>query len=374
MGMKNEASKLACPGLHGADCDRPDVYRWWSVRCGRSIEYGPARDDHPLLVLLNGLAGSYASSAAGLIAALPPNFQAIVVMPEGGSGWYTDWWNGGERGGPAWESYELNEVIPAILTRYPILPQRQYHAIAGTSMGGLGAAYLGGRLPGFFGSVASLSGFVDPQYYAGITDPAMGITAFAPLHGDHEVYPVDGPPNGFYDVGHNPSQLTVNLTQTRVFESTGTGIPSNAGLAAGVGALGNVAVGSVLEGPIIYQMNRIYHSALVTTGVDVTYQVHSGGHDGPDFENEFKAMFAWGLFNAVASNPASWTNDTVATSGQLWDIGYRFAQPPNRVVQFQRSGDILSIGAAGSNVTITTSDHCVMTTPTPITLNVTMCQ
>ncbi len=30
-------------------------------------------------------------------------------------------------------------------------------------MGGLGAAYLGGRLPGFFGSIGVLSGFVDLQ-------------------------------------------------------------------------------------------------------------------------------------------------------------------------------------------------------------------
>jgi diacylglycerol O-acyltransferase/trehalose O-mycolyltransferase len=29
---------------------------------------------------------------------------AIVVMPEGGpGGWFADWWNNGERGGPSWE-------------------------------------------------------------------------------------------------------------------------------------------------------------------------------------------------------------------------------------------------------------------------------
>jgi hypothetical protein len=37
----------------------------------------------------------------------------------------------------------------------------------------------------------------------------------------------------------------------------------------------------------------------------------------PDNINEFKAMFAWGLFEAVVTHPKSWVNETVATSGQL---------------------------------------------------------
>ncbi len=212
---------------------------------------------------------------------------AIVVMPEGGSGWYADWWNDGERSSPGWESYELDTVIPTILASYPILPQRQYHAIAGFSMGGLGAVYLAGRLPGFFGTVASLSGFVDPGYFAPITQPGMWFTSLAPLEGDDNLDAVYGPPNGFYSQGHDPANLVANLMQTRVFESTGTGFPSRAGLkilsVRDVGATAAIATGSALELPIIYPMNELYHHALVTAGVDVTYQVHRGGHDIPDF-------------------------------------------------------------------------------------------
>jgi len=127
--------------------------------------YNPHRR-YPLLVLLHGLNGDYNTYAFAGDLTVFNGFPGIVVMPEGADGWYTDWWNNGERGSPAWESYELNEVVPSILARFPILPERRYHAIAGISMGGLGAAYLGSRLPGFFGSVASLSGFVDPQYFA----------------------------------------------------------------------------------------------------------------------------------------------------------------------------------------------------------------
>ena len=81
-------------------------------------------------------------------------------------------------------------------------------------------------------------------------------------------------------------------------------------------------------------------------------------------------MLQWGLFKPVTTDPSAWTNDTVATSGQLWDIGYSFAQPPNQVVRFRRTGSSLSISAAGSGLTITTAGGCVLHTSTPATISV----
>jgi S-formylglutathione hydrolase FrmB len=340
--------------------------------------YNP-RKRYPLLVLLAGLNGDYDSYVHAGDTVVFKGFPGIVVMPESADGWYTDWWNNGERGNPAWESYELNEVVPAILARFPILPQRRYHAIAGISMGGLGAAYLGGRLPGFFGSVASLSGFVDPQYYGPITDPAMGFLSNAMQNGDDDWDPVYGPPYGFYATGHNPSQLAMNLEQTRVFLSSGNGNPSSAEMSqynANTAAIqcvnpsgGACFTGDwVTEKEIIYPMSQDYEKALAAAGDNVTYEVQPGGHDDPHFRAELKSMLAWGLFNPVVTSPGGWVNDTVATDGQLWDIGYRFAKPPNQVVQFRRTGDSLSIAAAGSAVTITTSGGCVVSTGTPATV------
>jgi S-formylglutathione hydrolase FrmB len=328
---------------------------------------------YPLLVLLHGLDGNYDLFAQyGLVNDFA-NLDAIVVMPEGGpGGWFADWWNNGERGGPAWETYELDTVIPTIMARYPILSGRQYHAIAGVSMGGLGATYLGGRLPGFFGSVASLSGFVDPQLAAPVLQPAMAFESEATTHGDNDFDPIYGPPTGFYADGHDPTRLAMNLQQTRVFESTGTTVPNpgNLGLLADKSPGIEELVNGTWEEGIIFPMNVIYHHALTAAGVDVTYQVHSGGHDIPDFTNEIHAMLQWGLFKPVTTDPSTWTNDTVATSGQLWDIGYRFAQPPSRVVQFRRVGSSLSISAAGSSVTLTTSGGCLIQTATPATITV----
>lgn len=323
--------------------------------------YSPHRR-YPLLVLLNGLNTDYSWFTHYGLSALFDGLGAIVVMPEGASGWYDDWWNDGERAGPAWESYELDHVIPTVLARYPILAQRRYHALAGVSMGGLGAAYLGGRLPGFFGSVATLSGFVDPQYDAPLVQPAMAAFSDAAAKGDDDPDPVYGPPGGFYADGHDPTLLVENLKRTRVFESTGTGVPSAADPDPG-------EFDTVAEGDIIYPMSERYHAALVAAGVDVTYQVHAGGHDIPDFAGEIRAMLAWGLFEPVPADPASWADETVATSGQLWDVDYRFARPPDQVVTFRQSGTSLSVSAAGSAVVVTTGSGCTIRTATPATLH-----
>lgn len=322
--------------------------------------YDPHRR-YPLVVFIDGLGCNYATwHAAGLDKPFDHR-GAIVVMPEGANGWYADWWNNGRRGNPSWESYYLKTVIPTILARYPVRPERRDHALIGISMGGLGATYLGGRLPGFFGSVASLSGFVDPQWQAAVIQKEMGLFSFASQNGDDDSYPVYGPPEGFYADGHNPTLLVKNLEHTRVFVSTGTGIPSKADP--------HPSQAEVTNEYIIYPMSQLYDKASVAAGLHFTYQVHPGAHDTPDFLAEIKAMLSWGLFKPVVDNPAAWTNKTVAISGQLWDFNYRFSKPPTRVVQFAQSGTKLSISAAGTPVTITTAGGCAIRTATPATVH-----
>jgi S-formylglutathione hydrolase FrmB len=318
--------------------------------------YDPHRQ-YPLLVALHGAGSSYTWWAQTGLTKLFADLDAIVVMPEGGTGWYTDWWNDGQRGDPSWESYFLDEVLPTVLERYPIRPERQYHAIAGISMGGLGAPYLGGRLPGFFGSVASISGFVDPQWMALLAAPGMGFFSFSVLRGEYDLSPVEGPPNGFYMAGHNPTNLVTNLAQTRIFVTSGNGDPTRI-------APYNVP-GSLAEQQIIYPMNKLFHAALTKAGIAHTYLVQAGGHDLPSFANEVRAMLRWGLFKPVPTNPTSWVNHTVATSGHLWDVSYSFTRPPDRVVELRRDGSTLTIGPAGADVTLLTDGGCVLRTHTP---------
>jgi S-formylglutathione hydrolase FrmB len=331
---------LSYPGPPRADVLLPDHY--------------DPRKRYPLIVLLPGFSNTYAILGPDMLDAqqVLAGLQAIVVAPEGASGWYTDWWNHGAYGTPKWESYILDEAIPQIVHRYRIRPERRYHALFGVSMGGLGAAYLGGRLPGFFGSVGVLSGFVDTQLAPGIESIAMDAL------GGGSPGSVVGPEDGFYATGHNPAALAQNLRHTRVFLSAGNGIPTPADGTGG-------GVGNAEEAGVIRPTSDSYDAALNGAGVDVTYQTHDGCHCWPDFQAELSSAIAWGPFKRVVKHPTHWVNDTVATHGQLRDIGYRFTRHPTAVVRFTRTGSRLRISAAGSPVTIATSRGCTLRLSTP---------
>jgi S-formylglutathione hydrolase FrmB len=310
---------------------------------------------YPLLVFLNGADNNYATftdptalDAQKILA----NFKAIVVFPEGGTGWYADWWNNGAYGTPEWESYILDEVMPLVLHRYKVLPQRRYHALFGISMGGLGSTYLGGRLPGFFGSIAALSGFVDLQVIPEFVTLGMdGVTGVPPGS-------ILGPEGGFYATGHNPAALVENLQYTRVFVSAGDGTPTPADGSGG-------GVGNAEEAGVIRPMSDAYASALRAARIDFVYHTHHGCHCWPDFQAELRDAIAWGPFKPVIAHPVNWSNETVATHGQLWDIGYRFSSHPTAVVRFIRTGSQLQISAAGTSVTLTTGSGCVLRVATP---------
>jgi S-formylglutathione hydrolase FrmB len=314
---------------------------------------------YPLIVLLPGFGNTYAILGPSMLDAqqVLAGLQAIVVSPEGETGWYANWFNNGAYASPEWESYELDEVMPQILQRYKILPQRRYHALFGISMGGLGAAYLGGRLPGFFGSIGVLSGFVDPQV-ASVAGPLVMDVLSGAAAGS-----VIGPGTGFYATGHNPTALVENLQYTRVFMSAGNGVPTPADNTGG-------GVADVEEAGVIRPMSDAYHSALKAAGIDMTYQTHAGCHCWPDFQAELRNAIAWGPFKPVVEHPMNWAAQTVATHGQLWDIGYRFATHPTALVRFTRTNSRLQISAAGTAVTITTNRDCVVHLATPATLQI----
>jgi S-formylglutathione hydrolase FrmB len=355
----NELVTITIPDRHG---EIPS--RWLTYRGAPRADvllptgYNP-RTRYPLIVLLPGFSNTYAILGPSMLDAQPvlSDLQAIVVSPDGETGWYADWFNNGAYGTPEWESYVLDEVLPQIQQRYKVLPQRRYHALFGISMGGLGAAYLGGRLPGYFGSIGVLSGFVDSQIAPGIVSVAMdGLTGVAPGS-------VVGPEDGFYATGHNPTALAQNLTSTRVFMSAGNGFPTPPDGTGG-------GQGNAEEAGVIRPMSDAYDAALKQAGVDVTYETHDGCHCWPDFQDELRSAIAWGPFKPVVEHPENWVNDTVATHGQLWDIGYRFAAHPTAVVHFARTGRRLQISSAGTTVTLTTSRGCVVHVATPADLQV----
>jgi S-formylglutathione hydrolase FrmB len=355
----NQLVTITLPDRHG---EIPSKYLTYSGPPRADVllpdGYNPAKR-YPLIVLLPGFSNTYAILGPGMLDAqkLLGGLQAILVAPEGEVGWYADWYNNGAYGTPEWETYVLDEAIPQVLQRYRILPQRRYHALFGISMGGLGAAYLGGRLPGFFGSVGVLSGFVDTQIAPAVVSVSMDELSGAPAGS------VVGPENGFYATGHNPTALTANLKFTRVFMSAGNGIPTPADGTGG-------GVGNAEEAGVIRPMSDAYASALKHAGVNLVYHTHTGCHCWADFQAELLDAIAWGPFKPVVAQPANWTDDTVATHGRLWDIGYAFAKHPTAVVRFTRTGNRLRISSAGTPVTVTTGGGCVIHAGTPAALQI----
>ena len=86
---------------------------------------------------------------------------AIIVSPNGDSGYWSDWYNAGAFGPPKYETYVIEQLIPLIDARFRTRADRSQRAIFGISMGGYGATMLAAHHPDLFAAAATLSGAVD---------------------------------------------------------------------------------------------------------------------------------------------------------------------------------------------------------------------
>src|SRR4051794_33151565 len=281
--------------------------------------YDPSRR-YPVLYLMHGHGDSYWSwyaSGNGDLSRVAAGFPGIVVMPEGGQGWYGDWWTGGRRGSPGWESYHLRELIPLVEKRLPIRRGRRWHAIAGLSMGGEATMYYASQLPGYFGAAAAFSpplSIQRPEWPTGFNTQGQ----------DYDT--VFGPVDGFYATGHNPLKLVANLRWTRLFVGVGDGTP------ASPDDVDN-AFGQVAERDLRMHAEDFVPAARAA-GADVTYEVHAGVHDWPYWRVFLSDAISWGLFRPVQASPQSWTYKTVMRVSRAWGYSFVFAAAPGEVETF----------------------------------------
>jgi S-formylglutathione hydrolase FrmB len=137
-------------------------------------------------------------------------------MPDGGrAGLYTNWLNHGDRGPPRWETFHTRE-LPHLLERE--LRAEQPFAIAGLSMGGLGAINYAARHPDMFSAAASYSGILNPRSN---TDIVFGLLR------SEDVDPLAPWGNPVRDAAiwraHDPIELAPRLRSTALFVSAGNG-------------------------------------------------------------------------------------------------------------------------------------------------------
>ena len=290
----------------------------------------------PVLYLLHGHGDTYNSwvdPKNGDLRHLAAGLPAIVVMPEGGRGWYTNWWNGGKRGDPAWERYHLDQLIPLISRRFRIRSGRRWHAIAGLSMGGEGAMYYAEQRPGYFGSVASFSGVLSIQR----PEWPNGFDTQGEKHQD-----VFGDPDAqsFYWKGHNPTALVANLRHTRVFVAVGDGTTTNPDESSNY-------FGAIAEAEL-HQHANDFVGAAQADGVNVTYEQRHGIHDWPYWRQHLTDAMHWGLWEPVVGHSRSWTFSTVSSYSRAWGFRFTFAKPPAAFESFKRSGGHLTGSGSGT--------------------------
>jgi S-formylglutathione hydrolase FrmB len=179
----------------------------------------------PVLFLLHGAGGraeDWVRPQTGDIANTARGLEAIVVMPEGATGFYTNWWNEGRRGAPGWERFYIDELVPLVERRFRVLPGRRNHAIAGLSMGGFGAVRYAQDRPDLFAYVASFSGAVDlgdSGTRSVVTEQASqnGFNPYGPF--GNPFWPFDGTWNAL-----NPLNRAARLQGVGVALYVGSGI------------------------------------------------------------------------------------------------------------------------------------------------------
>jgi putative tributyrin esterase len=130
---------------------------------------------YPVIYLLHGLTGHYNNwTDLTKLSEYAGAYKVIIVMPEGGDGWYTDSVSNDKE---KWESYIVQELLPEVDKKFKTQPTRDKRAIAGLSMGGFGSLKFGLKYPDKFVLAGSFSGAVSAGQITEKTVPgAIGKT------------------------------------------------------------------------------------------------------------------------------------------------------------------------------------------------------
>jgi diacylglycerol O-acyltransferase / trehalose O-mycolyltransferase len=260
--------------------DSPALERYAMVRLllPRRFEAEPGRR-WPVLWLLHGCCDTYQSWTRSTdLEELAELAEVLVVMPEAGQvGFYSDW-RQRSRGGPSrWETFHLTELRQLLERDWRAGDRR---AVAGLSMGGLGAMAYAARHPGMFAAAASYSGLLHTRYRG---DPVPGPQLIQGLLGDFGEDPGalwgDLGRNGDRWAAHNPYDLASALRGVRLFVSVGSGRPRPNG------------PGDSREAPQIERAVRPQNLAFVERlhqlGIPVRFDAHDPGtHDWPFWQQE----------------------------------------------------------------------------------------
>ncbi len=118
------------------------------------------KDSLRSIILLNGYGGNEMSYPKSILSmdSLVNALKICVINVNGMNSWYM---NSPRLKDLQYESYLMEELLPYLSSKYKIYKSGNKRGIAGLSMGGFGAVYLGMKHPKYFSYVGSSSGGLD---------------------------------------------------------------------------------------------------------------------------------------------------------------------------------------------------------------------
>jgi len=306
----------------------------------------------PVTYALAGMQNRYSSFANVLDGVnMTKDFPSIVVSPDGKSGYWSDWFNGGAGGAPEYETYVIDQLIPLIDATFRTIPDRAHRAVLGISMGGYGAMMLAAHHPDLFGSAASISGAVDSN------NPAIGAALSLGSTFDGGAIDAINGPRLSEEVrwhGNNPTDIAANLRgmDLQVRTANGTLNPS-----IGEGASPADSLSCLVEGGV-YAGSISFHDQLDSLGIDHLWKDYGNGcHTKQNFTREVAdtlLAFAQNFAHPVAG-PQTFRYESIKPEFDIW--GWNVKADPDRAAEF------MSIESGGDALTLTGTGNTAVTSP-----------
>ena len=223
----------------------------------------------------------------------------IVVMQAGDVGWYMN----PLLPGPNWETYHIDELIPYIDAHFRTIATRNGRAIAGLSMGGMGAISYAARHPDLFVAAASFSGVLELQHFSPLVNGMRVSSA--------QVFGSICNQDSWCVRAHDPVELAPNLRGLRLFLSSGNGRPGP------LDKSGNTDDMEVQIHKTLVGMVSALHAAGIQPAVD---DYGAGTHTWPYWQRELHRAMPL-LLKALAEKPATlaaWSYRTADSEASVW--------------------------------------------------------
>jgi putative tributyrin esterase len=245
-------------------------------------DYATGDRRFPVLYLLHGFGGHYSDwcTYSHIVEYAKP-YEEIIVMPEGANSWYV---NNYANPKMQWEDYIIEDLIPYVDAHYRTVASRPGRAIAGLSMGGYGALFLGLKHHDTFAAVASLSGVVAsanlPRWDEPLVETEANNKAYDRIRNAlaEDFGPQDNPARN----GEDPFLLVRQLTQARCPD-----------LYISVGAQDNLAKENLEFAQLLHSLKIIYGFTEVP-----------GKHEWPVWDSQVKTVLLL-QSREIGSQPAS---------------------------------------------------------------------